>query len=237
MRVVLALLAAAAIGCGGDDDGTGGGGDGGPGGGDGGPDCTPPAGEAAIVYLNRDGATFTQGPESSVDNTTGVVTEETTFDPHPFGPNNWSSLVGCFRAGLSEFHIDVVEDDPGPVDHTEIVFTTSWSDPQVGSISAFSCGSYRRGTAFLFGDLFAESDWQAECELALQQFGVVAGGLDHSFDCRDYMSYLDSGCDGKEWVDEPLPCGELQERDCMCDRASQNSYQILLDIFGPACAE
>jgi hypothetical protein len=65
----------------------------------------------------------------------------------------------------------------------------------------------------------------------------VAAGLDHSFECRDYMSYLRSGCDGKEWVDEPLPCGELQERDCMCDRGAQNSYQIMLEKFGPHCAE
>lgn len=229
---LLALLAAAALGCGGDDDGGGPGSDGGPGG-----DCTPPAGAAAIVYLNRDGATFTPGPESSIDNTTVVVDEETVFAPHPFGDGNWNALAGCVRAGLAPFHIDVVEEDPGAVDHTEIVFTTSWSDPGTASISAFSCAAYPRGAAFIFGDLFDETAWQPECDLALQQFGVVAGGLDHSYDCRDYMSYLRSGCDGKEWVDEPLPCGELQERACMCDRPSQNSFQILLDIFGPACAE
>jgi hypothetical protein len=239
MRSVLAATAfALACACGGGDDGGSGGGDGGNGDGeDGGADCTPPAGEAAIVYLNRDGATFTQGPESTVDNTTLVVAEETVFEPHPHGPNNWSSLAGCVRAGLSQFHIDVVEEDPGPVDHTEIVFSTSWTNPDVASISAFSCNAYRSAPAFVFGDLFAESDWPAECDLALQQFGVVAAGLDHSYECRDYMSYLRSGCDGKEWVDEPLPCGELEERDCKCDRASQNSYQIMLETFGPACAE
>jgi hypothetical protein len=238
-RVLLALMVSTAA-CGGDDDGGGGGGDGGSADGDGGdnPDCTPPDRPAAIVYLNRDGATFTRGPESSVDNTTLVVEEEEfVFEPHPYGPNNWQSLVGCFRAGLSPFHIDVVTEDPGAVDHTEIVFSTTWLDTDVASISAFSCASYPRGTAFVFSDNFAESDWQGECDLALQQFGVVGGGLDHSFDCRDYMSYLDSGCDEKSWVDEPLPCGELQERACMCDRASQNSFQIMLDTFGPACVD
>ena len=239
MRLLLAVLTAAAFACGGDDDGGSGGGDGGSGGGeDGGPDCTPPAGEAAIVYLNRDGATYTQGPEDTVDNTTLVVEEEEfVFEPHPYGDGNWNSMTACIRAGLSRFHIDVVEEDPGAVDHTEIVFSTTWLDTAVASISAFSCNSYRRAPAFIFGDLFAESDWQSECDLALQQFGVVAAGLDHSFECRDYMSYLNSGCDGKEWVDEPLPCGELEERDCKCDRASQNSYQIILERFGPACAE
>jgi hypothetical protein len=237
MRTLLAALMVLA-GCGGDDDGSTGGGDGGSADSDGGGgDCTPPDGPAAIVYLNRDGATFTRGPESSVDNTTLVVEDEFVFEPHPFGDNNWDSLAGCFRAGLSPFHIDVVEQDPGPVDHTEIVFSTTWIDTDVASISAFSCASYPRGTAFVFSDNFAESDWQSECDLALQQFGVVGGGLDHSFDCRDYMSYLDSGCDSKDWVDEPLPCGELEERDCMCDRASQNSFQILLSTFGPACTD
>ena len=239
-RVLLALLVSTAA-CGGDDDGgVGGGGDGGSANSDGGgaPDCTRPDRPAAIVYLNRDGATFTRGPESSVDNTTLVVEEEEfVFEPHPFGETNWSSLVGCFRTALSAFHIDVVEEDPGAVDHTEIVFSTTWLDTAIASISAFSCASFPRGTAFLFSDNFAESDWQNECDLALQQWGVVAGGLDHSFDCRDYMSYLESGCDSREWVDEPLPCGELEERDCMCDRASQNSYQILLDIYGPACVD
>jgi len=117
------------------------------------------------------------------------------------------------------------------------VFSTTWTDPEVASISAFSCGSYPRAAAFVFSDLFSESDWQSECDLALQQFGVVAAGLDHSFNCRDYMSYLRSGCDGKEWVDEPLPCGELVERNCKCDRDGQNSFQLMLDRFGPACAE
>ena len=220
-------MLALAAGCGGDDDAAR----------DGGADCTPPDGAAAILYLNRDGATFTRGPESSVDDTTLVVEEETVFAPHPFGDSNWRSLVGCIESALSAFHIDLVEEDPGAVDHTEIVFSTTWSaSPGTASISAFSCGSYPRGTAFVFSDHFAESDWQGECELALQQFGTVAGGLDHSFDCRDYMSYLESGCDSKDWVDEPLPCGELQERACMCDRAAQNSFQILLATFGPACA-
>ena len=240
MRVLLAVLVGAA-GCGGDDDGDDGAGSGDGGSADsdgGGGDCTPPDRPAAIVYLNRDGATFTRGPESSVDNTTLVVEEEEfVFEPHPFGDNNWSSLAGCFRAGLSPFHIDVVEEDPGPADHTEIVFSTTWLDTNVASISAFSCASFQRGTAFLFSANFAESDWQGECDLALQQWGVVAGGLDHSYDCRDYMSYLDSGCDGKDWVDEPLPCGELEERDCMCERPSQNSFQLLRDVFGPACLD
>ncbi len=226
--VLIALLASAAA-CG-DDDGDGAGEDGGT-------DCTPPAGAAGIVYLNRGGATFTRGPESSVDNTTTVVEAETTFEPHPYADGNWNAIVRCFEGGVSPFHIDVVEADPGAVDHTEIVFTTTWSDPGVASISAFGCAGYPRGSAFIFGDLFDETAAQPECELALQQFGAVAAGLDHSFECRDYMSYLRSGCDGKEWVDEPLPCGELQERDCMCDRAAQNSYQIMLETFGPHCAE
>jgi hypothetical protein len=227
MRVVLAAVALI-VGCGGDDDGAGN---------DGGTDCTPPAGPAGIVYLNRDGATFDVGLESSVDNTTTVVEEETTFEPHPFADGNWNAIVRCFKDGVSPFHIDVVEADPGDVDHTEIVFTTAWSNPGTASISAFSCNAYRRGSAFIFGALFDETDSQPECELALQQFGVVAAGLDHSYECRDYMSYLRSGCDGKEWVDEPLPCGELSERACMCDRDSQNSYQIMLATFGPHCAE
>src|SRR5688500_12948572 len=63
--------------------------------------CEAPDRPAAIVYLNKDGAVFTPGPESSVDNTTGVVTEERTFDPHPHA--TWPALADCFRAGLAAF--------------------------------------------------------------------------------------------------------------------------------------
>lgn len=222
-RLLLAGLVLATA-CGGDDDG-GGGAD---------AACAPPDRPAGVVYLNRGGATYTSGPESSVDDTSIVVPDQHTFAPHPHGEGNWTSLAACFRAGLSQFHIDVVEEDPGEVDHTEIVFSTTWIEPEVGSISAHSCSGYPRGSAFVFGDLFAEDDWQRECELALQQFGVVAAGLEHSYDCRDYMSFLRIGCEEKRWLDEAVGCGELDPRPCTCGD-DQNSYQTMLATFGPAC--
>jgi hypothetical protein len=223
-RLCLALICAA---CGGDDDAIGG--DGGAG-----ADaaCEEPGRPAAIVYLNRDGATFGPGPESSIDNTTTVVDAERVFPPHPH--DNWSQLAACFRAGLDLFHIDVVEEDPGAEDHTEVVFSAGWSDPLIGSISSFSCGSgYPRGTAFIFADRFEPDDTRGQCNVALQQFAAVAAGLEHTFDCRDYMSVLDD-CPPKSWVDEPMACGVFDEAACEC-RERQNSYRDMLSAFGRGC--
>lgn len=230
MRVAgLAILAVLAA-CGGDDDGgAGGGGDASPEA----PDaCAAPPGAPAIVYLNLGGGTYGPGPESSVDDTTDLTEVEREVPPHPYGGDADDRLVDCVTAGLTPFHIETTLEDPGAVDHTEVVFTAeSWLG-DIGAASAFSCAGYPRGIAFVFGESFS-SDVPGECAAALRQLGSLTAGLDHVIGC-DYMN-LDDDCGELSWRDEDLPCGDDAERACTCGGTTQNSYQKLLATFGPRC--
>src|SRR5688572_23160171 len=100
IRRCLAMLLLLIGACGGDDDGASR---------DAGEDRPDAAcaggGEPAVVYLNRNGATFAPGPEDSIADTTSVVEEARSFDPYPY--DNWAELVACFTDGLTTFDIDV----------------------------------------------------------------------------------------------------------------------------------
>jgi len=57
-------------------------------------------------------------------------------------------------------------------------------------------------------------------------------GLDHKFDNRDPMTYLQSGPSRKNFMNESGPCGEFSARSCDCGGNSMNSYAEILDTFG-----
>ena len=230
----LAVLAVVLAACGGgDDDGGGGGADADPGT----PDACAAPGEApAIVFLNRDGGAYTLGAEDSVANVSASIEQDRTVQPHPYGDENGDAIVACCTAGLSPFHIDVVEEDPGDVDHTEVVFTVNeWQPEGVGSFSSFSCAGYPRGIAWVFSDVVPEEDPETTCQLAISQFGSLAAGLEHADACEDFMSQ--STCETeKSWVDADLACGDFGvERACDCGGTTQNSFQKMTATFGPSC--
>jgi hypothetical protein len=196
-----------------------------------GADACQARGPGGVVYLNREGGTFAPGPESSVDNTTSATGEEREVLPHPYSDSAWNLLAECVADGLAPFDIELVESDPGDIDHTELVFTQESWVGEVGAFSAFSCAGFPRGIAFVFGETFS-GDVPGECAAALRQLGSVAAGLDHVIGC-DYMG-LDDDCELR-WVDDDLTCGDLDQRDCVCGGATQNSYQKMLATFGPSC--
>ena len=47
------------------------------------------------------------------------------------------------------------------------------------------------------------------------------------------MTYL-SGCGDKTYQDGDYPCGEYSPRSCECGGQTQNSYQYIMGLFGPA---
>ena len=70
----------------------------------------------------------------------------------------------------------------------------------------------------------------------IAQEAAHAWGLDHSYKCEDPMTYLE-GCGEKNFVDGDFPCGEYSPRACDCGNATQNTYQHILGMFGPAAAD
>lgn len=197
--------------------------------------CTP----SATIYLNNQGGTYTAGAaDDSYANVSSVLDMARTLEP--WGTVDiWNDLVSCFRQGVSQFNVEVVETDPGDVDHTEIVFTTTTWIAGAGSLAPLLCTPGTRPIAYMF-DVYGSNTTSA-CEAALQIWGNAAVSLDHAFECSDYMTFL-TGCGAKGWVDQDVPCGEYEARDCQClgvgggpTGPTQNSYQRLLNAYGPPC--
>jgi hypothetical protein len=59
-------------------------------------------------------------------------------------------------------------------------------------------------------------------------------GLDHVRECRDLLSF-ETDCSDRSFVDDDITCGEFEDRPCNCGGDTQNSFQHLLDLLGPAC--
>ena len=80
-----------------------------------------------IIYLNKLGGVFGHGsPESAVYNTSLMfnVVPQNLAEWAPSTSAVWDDIVATFENVLSEFNIDVVTNDPGNIDHYEIVITT-----------------------------------------------------------------------------------------------------------------
>lgn len=64
-------------------------------------------------------------------------------------------------------------------------------------------------------------------------------GLDHELNAKDPMTYLSPPVKKPGFQNEDAQCGEEagQPRECWCGGTTQNSYQYLMDTFGPSHLE
>ena len=68
------------------------------------------------------------------------------------------------------------------------------------------------------------------CDTAAMEI-AHAYGLDHSFHCRDVMTYK-KRCGTRRFVDEDTPCGEDEPRTCTGGAKTQNSHKRLASLLG-----
>jgi hypothetical protein len=229
----LALLAVFAAACGGDgnDPAT----DGPPAGGDAG--CAPPL----VVFANRGGGTYTPGAtDDAGTNQSRLVSETEVIAPYT-GPIGWADLLACIRDDFAPFAIEIVDVDPGAAPHRELVLAADAVDlgfsPQVSGVAAHACPTAAdpdpgQGTiAFAFADAWG-TDGIGLCRDASRLIGHLFA-LEMVQGC-DVMSF-GAGCPVLTFRDEDLACGGAQPDGCACGGTTQNSYQRLLALAGPAC--
>lgn len=195
-----------------------------------------------LVWMNREGGTYTQGgvDDSQTNETTVLIGlangEMATIQPFPYGDATWQSVMPCVRDMFGPFQIEIVDEDPGTREHIESVVAGFPADANftddTGGIASVPCDTPDANSiAFTFPGAGAD-DPQEICETATQEI-AHAFGLDHELNCLDPMTYLD-GCGAKNFQDEDSPCGEDVERECECGGATQNSFQTMRSILGPA---
>ncbi len=195
------------------------------------------AGEPHILFLNRcaGGLTLDAGwPDDNTVNRSGILGGTTNFPEYPFGDGSWNQVVLESREIFAPFNIEVTDVDPSPAPHDEAVICGSGELAGfggAGGVSPFTCDVIPSPITFTFPESLGD-DPRTIAEVIAQE-AAHAWGLEHEFKCEDPMTYL-YGCGEKSFQDGDYPCGEYEARACECGGASQNAYQYILDLFGPA---
>ena len=202
--------------------------------------------EQTIVFLNRNGGSFENGFPDSVDNRAILPMGQSALVP-PFDgtEQDWQATLECFRDLVSPYHIAVTEDDPGEVDHLEIVTSGDERGTSIGTNTpvhvAFGCPVNPREVAFTFDDPdnnVCSIDGVVtvqHCYEAAFALGVMIGLHQAPSHSGEVMSF---GCFGR-YTDQEFTCGLGGDIPFDCgacgDQPIQNSHDALIAAFGPAC--
>jgi hypothetical protein len=197
-------------------------------------DIVMAAGEPRIIYMNKDGGTYTPGYNDSSQNRSSIVNSTRTVPAWNVSASGWEYVLSCVQDVFSEFNVIVTDQDPGNVTHVESVVAGHPNhigmQNGVGGVSPFSCGMIEKSIVFTFAQVYG-NNYQEICHTAAQEI-AHSYGLDHEYLCSDPMTYL-GGCGKKSFQDVNAPCGEYSQRQCQCGGSTQNSVQLLLQRLGP----
>lgn len=197
---------------------------------------------AWVIYLNKNGGTFDPGwPDDSRMNRSSVLASVSgrteTLPAYSYGDASWQEVLDCVRDLYADFDVYVTDEDPGETPHMEtVVGGGPWDiglPNGVGGIAPSGCEPVPNSVQYVFPDTYGPGGEQGICEAAGQET-AHSFGLDHEYWCPDVMTYLFDCYVNKTFVDEDHPCGEYGARGCSCGNATQNSYQWLMDVIGPA---
>jgi MYXO-CTERM domain-containing protein len=188
------------------------------------------------IFLNRFGGTYTPGPDDSRNNTSIIPQFNANVGGYSGSAAQWDAVVSCLTTMFAPYNAVIVEVEPGSGAYIEAVIGGSPGDVGlsngvggVAPIDTFNCRVIQNAIVFAFSDVFG-SDPQTTCEVAAQEI-AHAISLDHEYYCPDPMTYL-NGCGDKTFRDYDAQCGEFSPRSCDCNRARQNSVQVLLEKLG-----
>lgn len=187
-----------------------------------------------VVYLNRDGGTFSPGePNDSRTNVSSVPDAPVSIPPWAVDDASWDEVVACVQELFGPFGAVATDVDPVDQDHIEAVLGGDPGqlglDPNAAGVSPFrtDCSVIDNSIVYVFPDVLASN--RQVCEAVAQEVAHSIG-LDHQYLCEDPMTYL-TGCGEKRFRFRESICGELEPRDCKCTR-TQNSARLLLDRLG-----
>lgn len=187
-----------------------------------------------IVYMNRWGGEYVHGypDDSRINRASALAVDRAVIPAYPHDVT-WGRLVDCMRDVFADFDVYVTDEDPGDVEHFEVVVGGTGDDigrPDVGGIAPSICVFAENAVVFAFAGASTDVDWL--CWVSGQEVGH-AFGLEHVTACDDLMTYqLD--CSSRSYADIDAYCGEQASRTCWCTGSdTQNSHEILLDRLGP----
>lgn len=190
-----------------------------------------------VIYLNNckpNGCQVRPGNDSSINNTSIIPQQNSVVQPYAFSDANWNLVVECVKQTYAAFDVEIVTERPTSGNYHMAIVAGRPQDVQmqsgVGGVSPFSCGYIPNAISFSFANIYGGSVddicWTVAQETA------HSWGLDHKFDNRDPMTYLQSGPSRKVFQNESGRCGEFQARNCQCGGTTMNSFQAIMQTFG-----
>lgn len=198
-----------------------------------------PEASSRLIYVKRcpdTGCVVRFGPQDdSRTDTSSIADGARTIGAFRQGDQVWADMMACVRATYAPFNVGVTDVDPGNVPHYEHLVGGRPSDLRpdfgngVGGVAPFSCGDIPNAISYTF-DVWGP-DALALCYVVAQET-AHAFGLEHEMNNKDPLTYL-SGPFPKRFQAIAAPCGEFENRACECGGVTQNSYQHILDMFGP----
>jgi hypothetical protein len=204
-----------------------------------------PGRPSRIVYLNREGAELTGGPDDAAFNVSSIVASaaanRVAIPAFEGSAARWKGIVKCIREKFAPFATSVVERRPVEGEYIMAVLGGRPEDlgfhPKDGHSHAHAVGlapfngePIPNAVVFIFTRSLRENA-QSTCEAAGMEI-AHAYGLDHARSCRDLMTYMPR-CGPRRFVDQDVACGEHSARRCEGGAATQNSYRHLLQLLGP----
>ncbi|MBK9069419.1 MAG: hypothetical protein IPL79_00185 [Myxococcales bacterium] len=195
-----------------------------------------------LIYLNNcnvpDSCLVTYGPEDSRTNHSAIIdVDQGELSPFPYSATVWNDFVQCVRETLLPFDVEVTESDPGNVPHWENMVAGHPNDmgmsSDIAGVSPWSggCAVLNNTITFTYAENHNESAYQL-CWTAVQEV-AHSWGLDHEMLVKSPMTYL-SGQLPKRFQNVDAFCGEDQNRPCECGPSKQNSWEYLMNLFGPS---
>lgn len=195
------------------------------------------AGVSNVIYLNNckpNGCPVSPGDDNSLTNQSSIPQSASTVQPFAYSDAVWNQVVDCVKASYAPFAVQIVTTRPTTGNYHMAIVAGRPQDVQmqqgVGGVSPFSCGYIPNAISFSFSNVYGPSVddicWTVAQETA------HSWGLDHKFDNRDPMTYLQSGPSRKVFQNQAGACGEYNARACQCGGSSMNSYQEILATFG-----
>ncbi|MGE0548498.1 MAG: Ig-like domain-containing protein [Kofleriaceae bacterium] len=190
-----------------------------------------------VIYLNNckpNGCQVFPGPENAATGSSGIPEQSSVVTPFAYDDNTWNQVVECVKDTYAPFGVNIVTERPATGSYHMAIVAGRPQDVQmqngVGGVSPFSCGYINNSISYSFSNIYG-GDVNDICWTVAQET-AHSWGLDHKYDNRDPMTYMQSGPARKTFQDSAGPCGEFSARSCQCGGNTMNSYQEILATFG-----
>lgn len=190
-----------------------------------------------VIYLNNckpNGCQISPGGDNSATNRSSIPEQASTVQPYAYSDASWQQVVDCVKQTYAPFDVQIVTERPAAGGYHMAIVAGRPTDVQmqngVGGVSPFSCGYIPNAISFSFANVYGGSVddvcWTVAQETA------HSWGLDHKFDNKDPMTYLQSGPSRKIFQNTAGACGEFNARQCQCGGSTMNSFQDIMATFG-----